>query len=836
MAKITETELRKKLKKGGRGSVSAVRAVKIGETWENSEEVLYLAYASALTNVSYSGIIPTLSDCEGFTYDAFNSAGVLYPWRGYLFSKSLFASGDPTDYIWEEIADTSGASTMERSYTTHSGLLAAIGNPDFPGTKRDGTSVPWIEIDPSLPIPDEAYSVAERYTFNKVTSPWNVYTITTDEVGFGLIPYAIPERDRPELNSDQWNDDAILAASSYTGKAYTSVREIGFGSTVVITYRDGKLYGMVKKVGGLAVWVAPVNYIDGALLVESSIISKKIADSAITTDKILKDAINSDKIAANAVNTTEIAAGAITANEIQAKTIGAEQIAANAITAGEIAAKAITATEIAAGTITASQIKANTISANEIEALSITAEVLAANAVTADKVKANSITASLLRIEGVDPISPSTIGAPTTGDLDTTNGNVVAAQETADSKVLPSGVAEAINGNVTTIDGAKITTGTISAESIDVSQLKVQDQQLSGRLDVGSDQGSIAWGKTGGADINTTGLFLGNSGGSPFFNVGDSSSYIQYSNNKLFVVGAIFTGSSAEGAVEEYRMPFQVERFNIPPTASEVRVDLAGAGGGGAGLNTGNSAQRSLRVANIHGIQFGIYNDDWWGIYYYGPDQGRTGESGGRTVVKLYNSSGKLLTTLAAEGGKGGSPKSGAGGGSTEWVRVSSNFPAVTHTDPQGEDFYSPVWEGKGGQSWDFSSNTYGACGGGYLKYYTCDPTRLASNGSGVGSGGGGGGYQLTEKTGGWGLKGFCYGGKRGEQYSEVIDLIAMGAGAGSYFTIEVGGYGTGGGNHQTIADEVSNGLDAREVSYMCVSRKGASGANGAARITVTGA
>ena len=243
MAKITETELRRKLKKVGTGGSSGPTARKVGDTWEYTEEVLYLAYASSISNVSSSGVISNQSDAVGFQFSAFASSGALLPWRGYLFSKSMYASGDPTDYIWEDIsASASGASTMERYYSTHAGLLTDMGNPDYPGTRPDGTDVPWISIATSSPIPDTAFFLAERYTINNVTSLWNVYAVATEENGFGLIPYTITGRNKPALNSTQWNDDTILAVSAFTGRTYSSIKEFGYGTTVVITYDDGKLY------------------------------------------------------------------------------------------------------------------------------------------------------------------------------------------------------------------------------------------------------------------------------------------------------------------------------------------------------------------------------------------------------------------------------------------------------------------------------------------------------------------------------------------------------------------------------------------------------------------
>jgi len=419
MAKITETELRRKLRKGGTGtgSSSGPTAVKRGSTWEYTEPVLYLAYASNITGATSAGIISNQSDATGFQYTPFNSAGVLLNWRGSMFSSSLYQSGDATDYIWEDISAHAGSVSFTRYYTNSSKLMVDLGTPDAPGS-----GVTWTSIPSADPIPSSAFWVAEQYTMNSVESDWAIYPVKTKAGGFGLVSWTkSPATVMPTLNSTQWNDDVLLAMSAFTGSTFSSVTEIGYGTTIVITYSDGKLYGILKESSGTGTWVTPSEFIDGALLVDSTIISDKIANNAVTVDKILDDAINSDKIAANAVNTSEIAANAITANEIQANAIGANEIAANSITAGEIAANAITTSELAAGSVTASEIVSNTITANEMAANSVTTSVLAANAVSADKIQANAVTAGKITTSAI------TADKIATGAVTSTKVNLVPA-------------------------------------------------------------------------------------------------------------------------------------------------------------------------------------------------------------------------------------------------------------------------------------------------------------------------------------------------------------------------------------------------------------------------
>ena len=123
MAKISETELRRKLKKlevdSGSGSGASVE--KVGDQYEYDKSVIYIAYASALSNLS-SGTIPSQSDATDFQFSPYNDSGVLLAYRGYFINKSIYQSGDPTDYTWESTSGASGFTSSERYYTTSTGL------------------------------------------------------------------------------------------------------------------------------------------------------------------------------------------------------------------------------------------------------------------------------------------------------------------------------------------------------------------------------------------------------------------------------------------------------------------------------------------------------------------------------------------------------------------------------------------------------------------------------------------------------------------------------------------------------------------------------------------
>ena len=284
MATISETELQRRLRKAiSTGANSGPTASRIGSTWEYSQAVLYLAYADSLTNLdTTNNTIPTQSDATGFSMSPFNASGTLRQWRGYLFSKSMYASGDPTDYIWEDVTAVSSSVTYVRYYSTDPKLQTYMGDPTNPGA-----GVTWTSIATGSAVPAAAFWVAEKYTFNGVESAWVLFPVKSKEVGTPLASYIITGRNKPALTDAQWDADTLVAMGAHTGETYSSVKEFGYGTAVVIEYDDGKQYGLYKKNGsGVGEWVVPNTFIDGDLLVNGTINSDKIMANTILGEKI----------------------------------------------------------------------------------------------------------------------------------------------------------------------------------------------------------------------------------------------------------------------------------------------------------------------------------------------------------------------------------------------------------------------------------------------------------------------------------------------------------------------------------------------------------------------
>ena len=166
MAKISETELQKRLKKIEADKSNNQLVHKVNDQYEYIMDYIYVAYASALANLS-AGKITNQSDATTFQYSPYDADGDLLTYRGYYVSKSVYASGDPTDYTWELTSGAINFTSSERQYTTTGGLESALGTPTKPGA-----GVTWTAVTAGTAIPNTAVWIATRHTINNITSNW----------------------------------------------------------------------------------------------------------------------------------------------------------------------------------------------------------------------------------------------------------------------------------------------------------------------------------------------------------------------------------------------------------------------------------------------------------------------------------------------------------------------------------------------------------------------------------------------------------------------------------------------------------------------------------------
>ena len=274
-------EIERRLKKLEKEDSSVKSLVtNVGDnTYEWTEEYTWIAYASDINNASSEGIITSQQDAVDFSFGAISDAGVPLGWLGYWTTKSLVQSGDPTDYIWTDLTVSTPASSIALYYTESTGLLPAVGNPTYPGA-----GITWTSFSGSTPA--SAFWVATQYTINDTKTPWRIIPVRTKQADLGLIIHTISGRNKPTMNDSVWKADAITAISTFTGNTYSTTNEMGFGTVIGITYDNGKLFGMLKKVSGVATWVTTSTFIDGELLVTETVVTDKIAANAVTGAKI----------------------------------------------------------------------------------------------------------------------------------------------------------------------------------------------------------------------------------------------------------------------------------------------------------------------------------------------------------------------------------------------------------------------------------------------------------------------------------------------------------------------------------------------------------------------
>jgi hypothetical protein len=263
MAKISETELQKRLRKLEASIADPSDTVVLtDDQYTLTENVIYIAYASALSNL-VNGIIPNQSDATDFQYSPYNIAGVLMAYRGYFSSTSIYASGDPTDYLWESTTGLSGFESSERYYTTSTGLLTTLGNPTEPGS-----GITWTVISPGAAVPGTAIWLAERYTVSGITSGWSITSVAA------------------YIDTSLLIDDSVTTAKLVNDSVTNA------------------------KIANDA--------IDSAEIVDGSIDTAHIAADAITGAKIADDAVDSEHYTNASIDNAHLADDAVGIAELSA--------------------------------------------------------------------------------------------------------------------------------------------------------------------------------------------------------------------------------------------------------------------------------------------------------------------------------------------------------------------------------------------------------------------------------------------------------------------------------------------------------------------------------------
>jgi len=174
MAKISETELQRRLKALERGTGSGSSSyggtttpVADGGTyvdndtyydgstnnlyifnsgeWVLASKQLHIRYATLVINVTGNGTVPNQTDVTNFSELPFDPSGEQKAWRGFWWGSSDIGSTDPTDYEWTLTSGVDGSGAVAVNIYSNNGTVfrndtgttVLKANVDIGGTLQD---------------------------------------------------------------------------------------------------------------------------------------------------------------------------------------------------------------------------------------------------------------------------------------------------------------------------------------------------------------------------------------------------------------------------------------------------------------------------------------------------------------------------------------------------------------------------------------------------------------------------------------------------------------------------------------------------------------------------
>ena len=313
--------------------------------------------------------------------------------------------------------------------------------------------------------------------------------------------------------------DAYVFVTSGTGEFASGTQIIQVNSTtefIVSATPTIALSGadVRAEYGGLpANSVGTVQIVDLAVMSEKmadlAIIESKLADDAVARAKLLDGAVDSVKLATSAVENLNIAPNAVTEVKIDNDSISAPKIKANAVETDKLAANAVVAGKILAGTIDATRISTGTLTSasgvfGTISADNVTVGTLNGSTVNITNLNANNITSGTIDA-GIINVGNINANDITSGTLNTARLNVNDIISTGSITVIGDNITDFtnnagytdfvggdVNANVTSISGGVITTGTVNAARVSITNKNISDlNNDSGFIDVGDINGNV---------------------------------------------------------------------------------------------------------------------------------------------------------------------------------------------------------------------------------------------------------------------------------------------------------------------------------------------------------
>jgi hypothetical protein len=342
---------------------------------------------SAYMHIKYSN--------DGTTFTGNNGEDV-GSWIGTYSDNTEADSTTFSDYTWKKIEGNSPV--YVRYYSNYPGLYSEMGDPDNPGS-----GVTWTLFTGAAP--STAYWVAEKFTVGSTTSAWMIFPVQAKDGGIPFVTYTITGSNMPTLGDSTWIDHAVEAVEVFTGRDYSNQKEFGYGTTVVITYDDGKLYGRyTRDSSGADTWVSPASFIDGNLIVDGSVAAEQIDANAINSTHLTVSgvhAIDASTVGALPTSlytsgTTTIDGGHITTGTVTASSI--KVVGTGAVTASTISADAAgTGAAITDNIYTSGT---TTINGGMITTGSVAAEHLSSNSIDTEHLASGSVTSDTITLDG----------------------------------------------------------------------------------------------------------------------------------------------------------------------------------------------------------------------------------------------------------------------------------------------------------------------------------------------------------------------------------------------------------------------------------------------------
>ena len=244
----------------------------------------------------------------------------------------------------------------------------------------------------------------------------------------------------------------------YGGLPPNSVGTVQIVDLAVVTSKMADLAIIEGKLADDAVARTKIlaGAVDSVRLAANAVEELNIAPNAVTEVKIDNDSISAPKIKANAVETDKLAANAVVAGKILAGTIDATRISTGTLTSASGVFGTISADNVTVGTLNGSTVNITNLNANNI-----TSGTIDAGIINVGNINANDITTGTLntaRLNVADIVS--------TGSIAVIGDNI--SEFNNNSGFIPG---SGVNANVTSISGGVITTGTVNTARLNVGDI-----------------------------------------------------------------------------------------------------------------------------------------------------------------------------------------------------------------------------------------------------------------------------------------------------------------------------------------------------------------------------